>query len=266
MVSTFLERRGKPSLAYNRLEAGHAGGALPTVVFMGGFRSDKEGTKALFLEQQCRGRGQAFVRFDYTAHGQSGGVFKDCTLSTWLADALAVIDELTAGPVILVGSSMGGWLALLAALARPERVKGLLGLAAAPDFTREYRDRLLNDSQRQALAHDGFIRVSSDYSPEPYIITKALIEDGEQHCLLDRGIDLSIPVIFIQGMKDTDVPWQTAHRIKNAFINGGGNAEVILVEQGDHRLSKPEDLEMIGAAVQRLSQTVRRAGASTNPG
>ena len=252
MLPAYFNRPGLPKLAYHRLAAAGEGEKLPALIFMGGFRSDMEGTKALYLEERCRARRQAYVRFDYTGHGSSGGVFEECTLSTWLEDSLAVIDTLTAGPVILAGSSMGGWLALLAALARPERVTGLLGIAAAPDFTREFRDALLDEAARAALARDGFVKVPSDYSAEPYVITGALIEDGEKHCLLDRGIDLSIPVRLIQGMKDTDVAWQTAPRIKNAFRNGGGNVEIRLIENGDHRLSRPEDLALIDKTAQTL--------------
>jgi pimeloyl-ACP methyl ester carboxylesterase len=207
------------------------------------------GTKATFLEQQCRARGQGYVRFDYSGHGASGGDFAALSLSAWKNDAQTILDKLTKRPVILVGSSMGGWIALLLALEKPEKVAGLVGIAAAADFTRDMQ-KALSDEQKKQLIDKGYIDVPSDYSPEPYRISKALLDDGDRLCILDRDNVLSTPVRLIQGMKDSDVPWQTAFRIRNAIA---GDVEVILIESGDHRLSRPEDLDLIDRQVCKLS-------------
>lgn len=251
-MTAFLKRDGKPALAYNRIAAQDAGAGLPAVLFLTGFRSDMNGTKAVYLEDRCRARGQAFIRFDYSGHGQSEGSFDACTISDWLDDALAVLDTLTAGPVILVGSSLGGWLALRVAQERPDRIVGLIGLAAAPDFTRLLRDNELDDGQRALLARQGFIDLPNAYSPEPYRFTARLIEDGERHCLLEKEAVYRCPLILIQGMKDDDVCWQTAHRIKNTAPTA--EIEVILVENGDHRLSRPEDLALIDEKLRFLCE------------
>lgn len=237
-------------IAYVKVPASAGGAALPTVIFMGGYRSDMEGTKALFLQAQCAARGQDFVRFDYGGHGVSGGAFADGTIGSWTDDALAVIDHLTDGKVILVGSSMGGWISLLCALKRPDRVAGLIGLAAAPDFTREVIERLSDDHKRQ-LTEKGYFEEPNDYSDEPYIFTQKLLDDGHARCLLDKPINLTIPVRLIQGMRDTDVEWQKAHRIKNAIT--GDDVEVILLETADHRLSRDEDLVVLGRILADLS-------------
>ena len=252
MSPSYLERENAPRLAYHKLAADDRGAAFPTVMFCGGFRSDMEGTKALFLEDRCRERGQGYIRFDYSGHGASGGDFNDGTIGRWTDDALAVLDQLTQGPVIIVGSSMGGWIALLVALVRPERICGLVGIAAAPDFTRDIYEEEFNDGQRELFAQQGYIDVPSEYSEIPYRINKALIDEGAQHCLLDRGIALKIPVRLMQGMQDSDVPWQKAYRIRNALPDDA-DAEVLLIENGDHRLSRPEDLTLLDQQVQMLS-------------
>lgn len=252
MSIRYLKREHGSALAYRKLEAQGEGKALPTLLFCGGFRSDMEGTKAQFLEEKCRVRGQGYVRFDYSGHGASGGAFEDGTIGVWTQDTLDILDTLTQGSVLIAGSSMGGWIALLCALARPERIKGIIGIAAAPDFTRDiYRD-CFTPALREQMAAQGFIDVPSEYSETPYRITKALIEDGEKHCLLDRRIDLDVPVRLLQGMKDTDVPWQKAYRIKKALADES-LAEVFLIENGDHRLSRPEDLSLLDVQVQSLS-------------
>ncbi len=254
MDASILHRSGPsdPDLAYIRSE-GADGNPLPTVLFCTGFRSDMTGIKAVYLERQCRLRGQAFVRFDYSGHGQSGGRFEDGTIGQWTRDALDVLDRLTDGRVIVVGSSMGGWIALNMALVRKDRVAGLVGVAAAPDFTRAMREAL-TPAQGETLRADGILRVPNHYSDEPYVITAALLEDGERHCLLDGTIDLDIPVRLVQGMADRDVPWQTAHRIRNAMAHPE-RTDVLLVEHGDHRLSQPENLALIDAQVAALSLT-----------
>lgn len=252
MSIEYLEREQAPRLAYRTLEADERGAPLPAVMFCGGFRSDMEGTKAQFLEDRCRERGQAYIRFDYRGHGSSGGAFEEGTIGRWKDDTLAILDHVAKGPVIIVGSSMGGWLALLAALERPARVKGLIGIAAAPDFTRDIYESQMDDAARAALKENGYVKVPSEYSDEPYRITKALIDDGEKWCLLDRALALPMPIRLLQGMKDSDVPWQKAYRIKKA-LRDESSAEVILIESGDHRLSRPEDLALLDQQVRDLS-------------
>lgn len=249
MTIEYLERKDGVKLAYCRT-AGTAAGR-PAVMFLGGYRSDMTGTKALYLEERCRARGQEFVRFDYSGHGASGGDFSAGTIGIWKDDASAVLDRIIKAPrVVLAGSSMGGWIALLLALSRPARAAGMVGIAAAPDFTRAMRDAL-NAAQQREIQEKGFAHVPSDYSPEPYLVTRALLEDGETHCLLDRAHDFPAPLRLVQGMKDADVPWQTAYRIKNALKNT--DVKVLLVENGEHRMSRPEDLSLIDAQVAELS-------------
>lgn len=248
MSVSFLKREEAPDIAYIRTNG--ETDALPTVVFLTGFRSDMMGTKAEFLASSCVRRGQNCLRFDYRGHGQSGGRFEDGTIGLWLSDALAAIDSLTTGPLILVGSSMGGWIALHVALARKERVAGLIGLAAAPDFTRQIA-AMMKDAQKQQLATKGFFTEPNDYDDRPYIITRGLLEDGEKQCLLDAPIRIDCPVRLMQGMKDADVSWQTAHRIASAIT--GGDKKVYLREHGDHRLSAPDDLALLEKLVMELS-------------
>ena len=228
-------------------------GKSPTIVFLGGYRSDMDGTKALYLEQLAKEQGYGFLRFDYGGHGVSGGAFKDGTIGSWTEDALFMIDHQTQGDLILAGSSMGGWIALLCALKRPERVKALLGIAAAPDFTLWIEEEL-TAQHRAELAEKGYFEEPNEYSDEPYLFTAALLEDGRKQALLGGEIALDIPVRLAQGMKDTDVPWQTAHRIKNAIT--GKDVEVLLVETADHRFSRPEDLELLGRTVLDLAARI----------
>lgn len=228
-------------------------GISPGVVFLGGFMSDMEGGKALALEASCKRAGRAFVRFDYQGHGHSSGQFADGTIGLWLKDALAVIDQLTQGPQILVGSSMGGWIALLAAKARRARVKALVGIAAAPDFTVRHWAELSMDDQ-QTILRDGKLEVYSDYGPDPYVFTKALFDDGWQNRVNNGPINLNIPVRLIQGMRDPDVPWQTATEIADNLT--GDDTEVILVPGGDHRLSEPNDLKRLVRVVNQLARQI----------
>ncbi len=235
----FLKRQGLPTLAYMKSE-GDAD--KPIVMFLGGFRSDMEGTKAIFLEEQCKQAGIGYIRFDYRGHGKSEGKFEESCIGDWLQDSLDILSHCTAGQVILVGSSMGGWLSLWAALREPKHVQSIIGLAAAPDFT-TWMERDMSKAQKEELLAQGYIALENDYSDEPYIITRKLIEDGRNHCLLKDEINLNIPVRLIQGKKDADVPWQVAEQIKNAIT--GKDVQIIYIEEGDHRLSKPEELEVL---------------------
>ncbi len=237
----------------NRIAYHRTPGTSPGVVFLGGFMSDMEGGKALALEARCAAAGRAFVRFDYAGHGLSGGAFADGTIGLWLKHALAVIDQLTQGPQILVGSSMGGWIALLAAKARRARVRGLVGIAAAPDFTvRHWAE--LSVADQQTINRDGKLEVYSDYGPDPYVFTRALFEDGWRNRVNHGPIHLDIPVRLIQGLEDADVPWQTATAIAENLT--GNDTEVILVPGGDHRLSEPGDLKRLVRVVDNLVKDI----------
>jgi pimeloyl-ACP methyl ester carboxylesterase len=240
---------GTLELEGRRLAHARTAGMPPTVVFLTGFRSDMTGGKALFLEAHCRGAGRAFLRFDYRGHGASSGRFEDGTIGDWLDDTLSVIDRLTSGDLVLVGSSMGGWIALLAALARPERVKGLVGIAAAPDFTERLILPALGETERAALARDGLIVVPSAYG-EPTPITRRLLEEGRRHLLMGAPIPVHCPVHLLHGQRDPDVPWTTALDLAARLESDAVTVE--LVKDGDHRLSREEDLRRIAAALDRV--------------
>jgi pimeloyl-ACP methyl ester carboxylesterase len=220
------------------------------VVFLHGFMSDMTGSKALALEEWCRRRGQAFVRLDTQGHGQSSGSFEDGTIGAWAADVVSVLDAVTEGPLVLVGSSMGGWLMLLAALQRRERVVGLVGIAAAPDFTQDLIWGELTEEQRRTLLTEGRIIVPSDYGAAGYPITRRLIDEGRHNLLLHDVVNLHCPVRLIHGMRDRDVPWRTALRLQEQLASE--DVEVVLVKDGDHRLSRDEDLARLRNVVDGL--------------
>ncbi|MBC8267482.1 MAG: alpha/beta hydrolase [Rhodospirillaceae bacterium] len=241
-----LARPDGATIAYNSIT-----GKSPGVVFLSGFMSDMTGSKAMALEEHCKTRGQAFLRFDYSGHGQSSGVFAEGTIGQWAEDAIFAIEQLTEGPQVLVGSSMGGWIMLLAALRLQERVCALIGLAAAPDFTEDLIEGELTDQQRRNLTRDGFIEVPCDYDDgEPYTITQRLIDDGRNNLLLADDIMLNQPVRLIQGLKDSDVPWATALRLQEKLTST--DVEITLIKDGDHRLSEPDDLARLRAILDTL--------------
>ena len=240
----FLPREGDERLAWRRVE-----GRAPTVLWLGGFRSDMTGTKAQALDDWARRGGGAFLRFDYAGHGESSGDFADGTIGRWRDDALAVIDTLTEGPLVLVGSSMGGWIALLAALARPERVAGLVLIAPAVDFTEALLWPALSQAARAAVERDGRWMAPSEYG-EPTPFTRALFEDGRRWSLLPGPIPISAPVRILQGGRDPDVPWTHALKLVDALA--GPDVAFTLVKDGDHRLSRPQDLQRLVAAVEEL--------------
>ncbi|MCA0248045.1 MAG: alpha/beta hydrolase [Proteobacteria bacterium] len=227
-------------------------GKAPTVVFLGGFRSDMTGTKAVALEAWAEKSGHAFLRFDYLGHGQSSGRFEDGTIGRWKEDALAAIDSLTDGKLVLVGSSMGGWLSLLAAQARPERLAGLVLIAAAPDFTERMLLGGLSAEDRAILQRDGRLERPSQYSPEPSVFTWKLIEEGRNHLLLDKPLALPCPVRLLHGQSDPDVPWEYSLQIARHL----DAPEVIstFVKGGDHRLSTPADIARLIAMVEELAR------------
>lgn len=241
----FLRRPDGAAIAYHKLA-----GKSPGVLFCGGFMSDMTGTKAMALEDWCRGRGRAFLRFDYRGHGQSSGRFEDAAIGDWTGDAQAVLDEVAEGPQVVVGSSMGGWIMLLLALARPGRLHGLVGVAPAPDFVLRMWEEAPEEA-KAALRRDGVWRRPSDYSDQPYAITMRLIEDGRKHLVGGRLGEVRCPVRVLHGMADPDVPW----RLSLDLVAGLGSADaaVTFVKAGDHRLSTPADLARLCATVEELA-------------
>ena len=240
-----LARHDGGTIAYRRL----AGGP-PGVLFCAGFRSDMTGTKALFLEGYCRSRGRAFVRFDYFGHGGSSGDIALGTIGRWADDAVAVLDALTEGPQIIVGSSMGGWVMLLAALARPERVHALVGVAAAPDFTEDLVWPRLTLEQQEECRRTGSVTVPSKHDPSGYAYALGLFEDGRRHLVMRDEIPLLCPVRLLHGMLDDGVPWQTSLRLAERLASR--DVVVTLIKEGDHRLSKEGDLARLAAVLDEL--------------
>ena len=243
--SGILARHDGATIAYHRL-----GGRGPGVVFLGGFRSDMTGTKALFLEEYCRRRGRAYVRFDYFGHGASSGDIALGTIGRWVEDAVAVLDALTEGRQILVGSSMGGWVMLLAALARVERIHALVGVAAAPDFTEDLVWSRLDMSQRNELRETGAVTLPSRYNAAGYTLPFRLFDDGRCHLVTRAEIPIFCPVRLLHGMSDDAVPWQTSLRLADRLKSQ--DVAVTLVKDGDHRLSSGPDLARLGAALDEL--------------
>lgn len=233
-----------------RLAYAASPGAGPGVVFLGGYASDMTGTKARYLEHWCRTRDRAFVRFDYRGHGRSSGRLVDGTIGEWRDDALAVITASTTGPLLLVGSSMGAWIMLLVALALPERVHALVGLAAAPDFTEDLVWATLGEAEREALRRDGVLHRASRYDEAPMPFSWRLIEEGRRHLLLRSPIPLRCPVRLLHGLADPDVPWETSRRLADALE--GRDVALTLVKHGGHRLSEPHELALLGATVGSL--------------
>ncbi len=238
----FLETAEGRRIAYRRTP-----GAGPGVVFLGGFASDMEGTKAVHLEAWARAAGRAFLRFDYSGHGSSSGAFEDGSIGDWAADAAAAIGALTEGRQVLVGSSMGGWIALLTARAMPERVAGLVGIAAAPDFTEDSMWASFTEAQKAELAGAGRVVLPSDYSEAGYVVTRRLIEDGRRNLVLRDPLPLPFPVRFLQGTADTDVRPEVALRLLDHAE--GEEMRLTLVKGADHRFSGPAELALIEAAI-----------------
>ena len=248
-MAEYLETETGRRIAYARLE-GAGPGSGPGVVFLGGFRSDMTGTEAQFLEDWARAHGRAFLRFDYSGHGQSSGDFEDGAIGDWAADAMAVVARLTAGPQILVGSSMGGWIALLLAREMPGKVAGLVTIAAAPDFTEDSMWAGFDADQRLVLEEVGKIALPSEYG-EPLVITKRLIEDGRTNLVLRAPLPLPFPVRMLQGTADADVDQSAALRLLGHVT--GDNIRLTLVKGADHRFSDPACLDLIAAAIAEVT-------------
>jgi pimeloyl-ACP methyl ester carboxylesterase len=242
---SILTREDGATIAYHRRD-----GRAPGVVFLGGFMSDMNGTKAASLDAFCRARGQAFLRFDYFGHGRSSGEFSEATIGRWKDDALCVLDKLTDGPQVLVGSSLGGWIMLLVAMARPARVKALIGIAAAPDATEDLMWNRFPPELRATILRDGQARIPSAYGAEGYLITRKLIEDGRRHLIMGKPIPVSCPVRLIHGMRDEDVPYRAS--IELAANLQSEDVRIALVKDGNHRLSRDQDLALLARTLESL--------------
>ena len=236
----------------------------PGLVWLGGFRSDMTGTKAEAMVTTAARLGLPSLRFDYSGHGESGGAFEEGTISRWTAEALAVLRARTDGPQILVGSSMGGWVALrlvqeLQRAGEAERIAGLLLIAPAPDFTDELMEPAFTDAQRAAMARDGRILEPTPYSDEPNVITAALVEDGRRNRVLDRPPHVGRPVRILQGMADPDVPHTHALRLVEALVLD--DVAITLVRDGDHRLSREADIALLERTIETLVGDIAQARA-----
>ena len=228
-------------------------GKGPTLVWCGGLKSDMEGGKATHLHDWAIEEERSYIRFDYFGHGESSGAFREGTISRWASDVVQVIDELTKGDVILVGSSMGGWASLLATLQRPNRVKGLLLIAPAPDFTQKLTWADWTDEQRETLERDGIVYVPSDYD-EPYEYSRVLMKDGKANQILDAPINFDGPVRILQGAVDPVVPWEYSRQILDVITSE--DVDYTLVKNGDHSLSAPEDLDRLVRVAKELCRII----------
>ncbi len=241
----FFDAPSGRRLAYHRVE-----GKNPGVVFFGGFKSDMQGSKAIFLQEMAESQGRAFLRFDYSGHGQSSGEFTEGCIGDWAEDAAEIISALTAGPQIVIGSSMGGWIALLLARQMPERFQALIGIAAAPDFTEDSLWAGLDEAQRATLMREGQIGLPSEYADSPYIFTRRLVEDGRKQRVLLDPLNLPFPVRLMQGTADASVELSVPLRIVEHAT--GPDIRLILVKGVDHRFSTPECLALIETTLKEL--------------
>jgi pimeloyl-ACP methyl ester carboxylesterase len=246
----YLSASGGEKIAYKKTQ-GATGYKGPTLIWCGGLKSDMEGGKATHLHDWAIEEERSYIRFDYYGHGVSSGEFRDGTISRWAADVVQVIDELCTGDVILIGSSMGGWASILAALQRPDRVQGLLLIAPAPDFTEKLTWAEWTDAQKDALRRDGIVYVPSDYD-EPYEYSKGLMEDGRKNQILDTPIAFDGPVRILQGAADPVVPWEYSRQILDVITTE--DLDYILVKNGDHSLSQPNDLDRLIRTAKELCQ------------
>ncbi len=258
-MTTFLTTPQGRHIAYHQTP-----GKGPGVVFLGGFRSDMTGSKALALQSWAEATGRAFLRFDYSGHGQSHGSFVDGAITDWREDAAAVIDVLTEGPQILVGSSMGGWIALLLARELPHRVAGFVGIAAAPDFTERMWEAEFSLAERTTLLEEGVFLRPSDYSDDPYPITLRLIEDGRQNLVMHGPLPLHMPVRLLQGSADTDVPPTVAISLFHQIASP--DLRLTLVKDADHRFSTPPCLAMITEAIEDVTRAREALPVDDHPG
>ena len=251
--TSFLDRADRPRIVYHHRRASEDCASAPTLVFLPGYASDMTGTKALALDGWAKSQGMAMLRFDYAGCGASGGDFEHQGLADWRDDALALIDTVISGQVVLIGSSMGGWLALLIALARPARVAGIVGIAAAPDFTMWG----FSQDEKMTMLTEGRLEKPSDYGPEPMVTTRKFWQSGEGNRVLIGEIAIECPVRLIQGQNDADVPWQYALETQKQLRSA--DVQLLLIKDGDHRLSRDSDIALltqtVGNLVDQLSST-----------
>ncbi|MGR3661669.1 MAG: alpha/beta hydrolase [Paracoccaceae bacterium] len=243
-MPNYLETENGRRIAYHQTE-----GTGPGIVFLGGFNSDMEGTKAIYLEDWAKAQGRAFLRFDYSGHGQSSGKFTDGAIGDWAEDAQAAIATLTKGPQIIVGSSMGGWICAILTAKISEKIAGIVGIASAPDFTEDSMWANFSDAQRLELDKNGQVALPSEYG-EPYIITKRLIEDGRINLVLRKPLNLPFPARFLQGTADVDVDQSVALRLLEHAT--GDDIRLTLVKGADHRFSTPECLALITDSIEDI--------------
>lgn len=241
-------------LAYQQRKPQSGKEEAPGVVFLGGFASDMNGRKATYIDQQCEKAGYGCLRFDYRGHGDSSDKFKDGCISDWFDDALQVLDKLTKGPQIIMGSSMGGWIGLLLARARPERLAGFIGVSSAPDFTEDLVRPMMTAAQTKMLEEEGYFFEQEEHElPEGYDmlpITQKLMDDGANQLVLRDPLNIDAPVRLLHGQNDAEVPWKTA--LKTAKHITGDDVVVTLVKDGNHSLSRPEDLARTWAEIVRI--------------
>jgi pimeloyl-ACP methyl ester carboxylesterase len=247
MTPNFLPLPDGRRLAFHKTEGTGQG-----IVFLGGFRSDMTGTKAVHLENWARAQGRPFIRFDYTGHGTSSGDFlADGSIGQWADDARNILETLTDSPQILVGSSMGGWISLLLARAIPHRIAALVTIAAAPDFTEDSMWVGFDETQKKDLISRGYVELPSDYSDEPYVITRKLIEDGRNNLVLRQPLPLPFPVRMLHGTADTDVEISVALQL--LAHADCPDMRLTLVKDADHRFSTPECLTLIEQAIAEVT-------------
>ncbi len=242
----YHERENRPRLVYRHLE-----GIGPTLVFLPGYMSDMTGSKANAVMAYAEAEGRACLLLDYAGCGASDGDFREQTLSLWRDDVMGLINALVLGPVVLIGSSMGGWLMLLVAKAHPERVRALIGIAPAPDFT----DWGFTQDEKLTILRDGRLEQPSDYADSPYITTRAFFEDGEAHRMLGTEIAIDCPVRLSHGQADRDVPWEYSVRLARQLRSA--DVQVTLVKDGDHRLSRIEDVARLLAQIEWLLESLK---------
>jgi len=229
-------------------------GRKPTVLFLCGYRSDMSGLKASALADHCQQRNYAFVRFDYRGHGKSSGEFEDLTIAEWYDDALRIVDQIIDGPIVLIGSSMGGWVMSLVARARPERIVGMIGISVAPDFTHRVLEPSLSDQERSGLARDGVIYRPSEYDQQPYPVTARLLEQGQRYRVLEEDFSVRGPVRLVHGTGDVDVPWTLSLDLAERMQ--GDDIDVIVVKDADHRLSSKRDIQRLMALLDEIHTAV----------
>jgi pimeloyl-ACP methyl ester carboxylesterase len=247
-MSSIFQRQNLPHLAYHKIE-----GRSPGILFLHGFNSDKNGVKAQQLAAWCHNQNRAFISFDHTGHGESGGEFSKGTIGLWRQDTLDILTHLADEPVICVGSSMGGWMSVLAALDAPHKVLGIVGVAAAPDFTTELLPKHLSAEQKRSLDAEGYFLRPSMYG-NPYPITRELIEESHHHLVLTAPLDCRIPLSLLHGLNDADVPWNCSLALVEKWLDPRANLN--LIKGGDHRLNEPSDIGFLLNTVEKMLNEV----------